>query len=153
MTVIRHDAAPSPLADAAESRPAQRRQVRARMENSRSRPVRGRERLGSLDLQDGLADRDRSLAGLGAEHLEAEVLVRVALAELRAAVESGHDRHRRCLLVDAVEGMAAAAQVDRIGRRAHDDDLARIDGAAQPGPCLHLDRHWLRSPLSKTHCS
>ena len=44
------------------------------------RSVRGRERLGALDGQDGLAHRERSLPGLGAQQLDAQLVVAVALA-------------------------------------------------------------------------
>src|ERR1700722_18431132 len=53
--------------------------------------VRGRQRLGALDGQDRLADRDGTLTGLGAQELQAELVIAVALAQLRAAVEPRHD--------------------------------------------------------------
>src|SRR5580698_9584694 len=59
------------------------------------RSVRGGQRLGALDGQDGLADRDGAFAGLGAQQLQAELVVAVALAQLGAAVEAGHDALRR----------------------------------------------------------
>src|SRR5580698_9796518 len=55
------------------------------------RSVRGRQRLGALHREDSLADRNGPLAGLGAEELQAELVVAVALAQLRAAVKACHD--------------------------------------------------------------
>src|ERR1700722_4300027 len=79
------------------------------------RSVRGRQRLGALDGEDGLADRNGPLAGLGAEELQAEVVVAVALAQLRAAVKARYDALGRRRGVGGQERVATAAQVDRIG--------------------------------------
>jgi hypothetical protein len=87
---------------------------------------------------------EMALAGLGAEDLQAEVVVAVALAQLRAALEAGDDALRRGLRVGGEEGVAATAQVDRVGGGLHDDDLAGVDGAAQSRSGLQLNSH--RSP-------
>src|SRR6202451_3648321 len=52
------------------------------------RSVRGRQRLGTLDGQDGLADRDGPFARLGAQELQADLVVAVALAQLCARVQT-----------------------------------------------------------------
>ena len=89
-------------ADARRGRGRPRPPSRAAWRCSRRRPslgarrsVRGGQRLGALDVEDGLADRDRALARLGAQQLEAELVVGVALAQLRAAVEARLDALRR----------------------------------------------------------
>ncbi len=100
--------------------------------------------LAPLTARIGLADRDGALTGLGAQELQAELVVAVALAQLRAAVEARHDALGRGRGVGGQEGVASAAQIDRIRGRLHHDDLAGIGRAAQPHSCLQLDSH--RSP-------
>src|ERR1700722_20385695 len=77
--------------------------------------VRGRERLGALDGQDGLADRNGTLARLGAEELEAELVVAVALPQLGTATDPRHDGFVAGLGIGGQEGMPSAAQVDGLG--------------------------------------
>src|SRR6516162_5839023 len=103
--------------------------------------VRGGKRLGALDLEDRLAHGDRTLARLGAQQLEPQLLVAVALPQLGALIEPGLDAPGHDLGVDGQKGVPATPQVDRLGRSLHDHDLAGVGCAAQPRPGLQLDPH------------
>jgi hypothetical protein len=96
--------------------------------------------LGALDLEHRVADRQRALARLRAQQLDAEVVVGVSLADLGAAVETGHDRGGGRVSVGREHRLAAAAEVDVASRRFDDDDLGSVGRAAQAGARLLLHR-------------
>src|SRR6516165_7078055 len=103
--------------------------------------VRCGKRLGALDLEDRLSHRDRTLARLGAQQLEPQLLVAVPLPQLGALVEAGLDALGLDLGPEGLEGMPPTPEVNRLGRSLHDHDLAGVGRAAQPRACLQLDRH------------
>jgi len=96
------------------------------------RSVAGRERLRALEQQDRAVEGQGALARLGAQHLEADLLVGVPLADGGRLAERRVERRAiGCRLADLDHRGAAASHLDVGVGRAHDDHLGVAHGAGE----------------------
>ncbi len=127
----------------------------AKSEGAKALSIRRREGLGSLDCQRRVPDGERARTGMGAQHLETDVVLAVALAE-RGPLAGGGGRDPLGRRAQITHRFATAAEVDvgRVLRRPDDDDLGVAGRAleSETGAKLHQLHLHSGSRFSKNAC-